>query len=187
MCSRLCALPCLLILEVFVGCADSGAAKSSQAGPILPNAGIALPFTDLDGSQFVAAGGTRAIALIFILPDCPICNSYVPELNRLHEEFSKRDVTLLLVPADPEVTAEKARAYASEYNTQCPVVLDPEQKWLKRASATTAPEAAVFSMQRELLYRGRIDDQYVGLGKRRSVVTSHDLRDALEAILAGKS
>jgi len=37
-----------------------------------------------------------------------------------------------------------------------------------------------------LVYRGRIDDQFAGLGKRRTVVTSHDLRDALEATLVGK-
>jgi hypothetical protein len=38
----------------------------------------------------------------------------------------------------------------------------------------------------ELLYRGRIDDGYAALGKKRAVVTEHDLRDALDAIAAGK-
>ena len=35
-------------------------------------------------------------------------------------------------------------------------------------------------------YRGRIDNQYAALGKPRRVVTVHDLRDALDAVLAGR-
>jgi hypothetical protein len=35
-------------------------------------------------------------------------------------------------------------------------------------------------------YRGRIDNFYVAFGRSRQVVTVHDLRDALDAVLAGK-
>ena len=123
---------------------------------------------------------------MFILPDCPICNSYVPELNRLHDAFANRGVTMALVHADPDVTLERAKSHAQEYEIRLPVALDPDHTWVDRAGATTAPEAAIFSTTGEILYRGRIDDQYAGLGKRRTQVTSHDLRDTLEAILAGK-
>jgi hypothetical protein len=44
----------------------------------------------------------------------------------------------------------------------------------------------VYSPKRELLYRGRIDDRYVDFGKRRPEPMTHDLREALEAILAGR-
>ena len=39
----------------------------------------------------------------------------------------------------------------------------------------------------EVLYRGRIDDLYAGLGKKRAMATQHDLREALDAINVGKS
>src|SRR5215471_17528643 len=91
-----------------------------------------------------------------------------------------------MIPVDPEISSERFRGHARDYDLRMPFSLDPRHEWVERAGATTAPEAAVFSPSGELLYRGRIDDQYAGLGKRRSVVTSHDLRDALEAILAGK-
>jgi hypothetical protein len=66
------------------------------------------------------------------------------------------------------------------------MVLDPQHQWVGEAGATRTPEVAVFSPRRELLYRGRIDDRYVDFGQRRTEPTTHDLRDALEAILAGK-
>ena len=49
------------------------------------------------------------------------------------------------------------------------------------------PEAAVFAPDREMVYRGRIDDRYVDFGKTRARATRHDLTDALEAVLAGES
>jgi hypothetical protein len=36
------------------------------------------------------------------------------------------------------------------------------------------------------MYRGRIDDRYSIQGKRRDNPTTHELIDALEAVLAGK-
>jgi hypothetical protein len=134
-----------------------------------------------------AEPGIKAVALVFILRDCPICNSYIPELNRLHQTFANRGVMLRLVHADPQTTEAEAREHASEYQIEPKVILDPQHAKVKWAGATVAPEVAVFSPSGDLLYRGRIDDQYAGLGKRRTQVTSHDLRDALEAILAGKS
>src|SRR5262249_2047454 len=47
------------------------------------------------------------------------------------------------------------------------------------------PEVAVLDGQRRLRYRGRIDDQY-RLGGNRAAATQHPLKDALDAILAGK-
>jgi len=128
----------------------------------------------------------KAMALVFVLPDCPICNAYIPELNRLHEAFTSRGVGLFVVYVDPEITAERASAHAHEYDLRPVAALDAQHVWVKRAGATMAPEAVVFSPAGELLYRGRIDDQYAGPGKRRANVTSRDLRDALEAVLAGQ-
>jgi hypothetical protein len=129
---------------------------------------------------------TKASVFIFVLTDCPICNAYVRELNRIYDDFINRDVSLVVVPVDPDITSERFQAHADEYDARIPFVIGSRHDWIERAGATTAPEAAVFSPSGELLYRGRIDDQFAGLGKRRTVVTSHDLRDALEAILAGK-
>jgi hypothetical protein len=48
------------------------------------------------------------------------------------------------------------------------------------------PEAAVYTPDHRLVYRGRIDDWYVDFGKPRAAPTTHDLEDALEAVLGGR-
>jgi AhpC/TSA family len=145
-------------------------------------------FTDIEGQTHRPCDepNVKAVALVFILTDCPIANSYIPALNRLHAAFEPRGVRLFLVHADASVTAEQAREHARQYEIRAPVILDPQHVWVKQAGATRTPEAVVFSPAEEVLYRGRIDDQYVGVGQRRTQVTSHDLEEALSAILAGK-
>jgi hypothetical protein len=56
---------------------------------------------------------------------------------------------------------------------------------VKLAAATITPEAAVF-VDGRLVYRGRIDDRFVELGRERPAPTQRDLFDALTAIVAGK-
>jgi hypothetical protein len=90
------------------------------------------------------------------------------------------------VQSDPATTAEQARRHRAEYEIAAPIALDAQQAWVKRAAATRTPEAVVFSPVGEILYRGRIDDRYVGLGQKRPQATAHDLRDALAAIVAGQ-
>jgi len=182
-----------LLLMLLAGCAES--ATDLAARNSAPTARVAAadepwraPLVDLDGRELGPASdpGVKAIALLFVLSDCPISNAYIPELNRLHQAFGTSGIPLILVHADPATTPDQARQHAHEYKIELPVVLDADHAWMKRAGASTAPEAAVFSTTGALLYRGRIDNQYAGLGKRRAVVTSHDLRDALKAVLAGQ-
>ena len=48
------------------------------------------------------------------------------------------------------------------------------------------PESAVFDGHGALRYHGRIDDLYIAFGRSRRAPTTHDLDDALIAVLAGK-
>ena len=65
--------------------------------------------------------------------------------------------------------------------------LDAKLALARAAGATTVPEAAVFSASGELLYVGRIDNRMADITRRRANVTEHELRDALDAVLAGKA
>ncbi|MGE0608640.1 MAG: redoxin family protein, partial [Pirellulales bacterium] len=129
----------------------------------------------------------QAVAMVFVMPDCPIANSYAPEYNRIHQAFMEKGIGLVLVYADPELDQAAMDDHARDFQVECPVMLDLDQAWIRRAGATVTPEAAVFNAAGRLLYRGRIDDRYAAVGKRRQAATVHDLRDALTAIAAGQS
>jgi hypothetical protein len=146
-----------------------------------------LTLPDLDGTpRTVPDPKAKVTALLFITHDCPISNAYAPEMNRLCAEYGKRGVAFYLVYVDPELAAGAAREHAREYGFACPALLDRTHILVKQAGATITPEAVLFDPGGRRLYRGRIDDRYVDFGRARPAPTRRDLRDALDAALAGK-
>ncbi len=146
-------------------------------------------FANVRGGDWSLPGPNdcKAVVLLFLGHDCPISNSYAPEIKRLCQEFSPGDVAFCVVYADSELTREEASKHASEYCLPCPAILDPKMSLALQVGATVKPEAAVLSPQGELLYRGRIDNLYADFGKRRPQPTCRDLKNTLETVLTGRS
>jgi hypothetical protein len=125
-----------------------------------------------------------ASVLVFFWQDCPVSNGYAPELNRI--AASHTNCAFYIVQVDPELTPAAAREHATQYHLCMPVLLDPKHQLVKLARATVTPEAVVFGKHGDVLYRGRIDDNYAAFGKKRASVQQHDLVDALDAIAMGQ-
>jgi len=155
------------------------AAAKPQAKPVL---------TDVKGKQHAPfkSDKTKAVVFVFMLRDCPVSNVYAPELTRIHKEYSAKGVALYLVHPDRDTNAKSAIAHAKEYKLIAPVVLDHDHKLTRLAEAEVTPEAAVFDAKGRLVYRGRIDNLYAGFGKKRFKPTKRDLRETLDAMLAGE-
>jgi thiol-disulfide isomerase/thioredoxin len=149
-------------------------------------AGTAI--ADVTGHQAnpLDTGKNICVVLIFVTQDCPVSNAYVPTINQLVKDYSKKKVGFFLVHVDTTLTREEAAKHANEFGITCPVLLDPDHKLVKKAGATITPTAAVYSKDGKLQYLGRIDDLFPELGVRRLKPTKHELRNALDAILAGK-
>ena len=72
-----------------------------------------------------------------------------------------------------------------EYEEQV-AIHDREHQLVRATRATFTPHAAVLTDKRRVVYLGRINNFYADFGKPRRVITQHELRDALDAVLAGK-
>ncbi len=129
----------------------------------------------------------KARVLIFARTDCPITNRYAPEIARIAQEFSKRDVEFWVVYPDPSETAEKIAKHMADYHLPGRGIGDPGGELCKRAEATVSPQAAVFDGAGKLMYSGRIDDRFVAFGKSRAAPDVHDLENAIRDTLAGKA
>jgi hypothetical protein len=128
----------------------------------------------------------QARVFIFVRSDCPITNRYAPELQRLSQAFAADAVKFWLVYPDPSESAEKIQKQRLDYGFSAPALRDPNHELVKRAHATTAPEAAVFDSKGILVYHGRIDDLWAAPGRARPTATTHELDDAIYAVLTGK-
>ena len=143
---------------------------------------------DVDGTArdlFAPAGA--ASVLVFVASDCPISNGYAPEIQRICRDYRTRGVACSLVYEDMSIDAARVRAHRQAYGYKdIAAVIDADGAIAKRAKATVTPQAVIVGPGGIVKYRGRIDNQYAALGKPRRVVTAHDLRDSLDALLAGR-
>jgi hypothetical protein len=91
-----------------------------------------------------------------------------------------------LVHSDTEITVEVALQHADMSGVKARVVVDKEQKLAKQVGAAVTPEAVLLSPAGEVLYKGRINDLYLGPTKRQRAAMTKDLREALDAVLGGR-
>lgn len=152
-------------------------------------AGESPKLADIDGKlhePLKATAGRKATVIIFTLPDCPIANAYAPEINRLVSDYAAKGVGFYLAHVDRDLTTADARKHAKDFGLKCPVLLDSQHALVKALGATKTPQAFLRDASGKTVYHGRINNLFADYGTRRQTVTQHDLRNALDALLAGK-
>jgi AhpC/TSA family len=144
---------------------------------------------DLDGHpvNLFAPAGTASL-LLFVSSDCPISNGYAPEIQRVCGDYAAKGVRCSLVYEDLRIDIAGVRTHLAEYRySGMQAVIDADGAVARRAGASVTPQAVVVDAAQHVRYRGRIDNLYAALGQPRQKATVHDLRDALDAILDGRS
>jgi hypothetical protein len=167
-----------------------GVALTAQAGH-----GGSITMRELDGRIVAPFRPDRSANVVFfVATDCPVSNSYAPEIQRVCREYGPRGVGCSLMYEDVDLHPstshldQQVRQHLQEYGyTSVPAIVDRDRAAALHVNATITPQAFVIDRSGNVRYRGRIDNLYAALGKTRQQVTSHDLRDALDAVLEGRT
>jgi len=151
---------------------------------------VAAPVTvrDIDGRSWspLAPAGRDLNVVFFVSADCPISNHYAPEIQRVCSDYRPRGVHCFAVYPDSG-DVENVRQHRKEFrfDSSIPAMTDSDHVLVKAAGPKVTPEVAVYSASGRL-YRGRIDDLYVDVGRTRRSPTRRDLRLALDAALGDR-
>ncbi len=164
-------------LMVLIGCTSPQAGRDARIAPA-----AAIP-----------ASAPRATVWFFMSTDCPICNNYQPEIDRLRERYSPLGVQWVGVYSEVPLGLQEAAEHVRNFKIAYPTIIDTDRAIRNRFGVRCVPEVVVTAGGREavvdpkaFLYRGRIDDQYPERGLRQPSATEHDLDDALQAITQGR-
>jgi hypothetical protein len=172
-----------LLLPVLFAC--SGWARES-AVPLGTKVGNPT-FTDIRYTQrsLDDFGKQKATVIVFTAVGCPQVPKYLAVLDRLEREYRDKGVQFVAVNVGPADTVVEMAAQAVELGVGIPFVKDFDGRLIDAVGATHTPQVVVLDAERRLCYRGRVDDQYRP-GVTRKEPTRHDLKEALEEVLAGK-
>jgi peroxiredoxin len=160
--------------------AVSKSAVGEKIGPILLEsaAGTRERLQDL--------GGKRATVVVFLSFECPICTGYLGTLADLARSYSERGVLVLGVCAGEDESCASIVRRREECKLPFAIFRDDHYAAADALQAQITPEAFLLDEHSVLRYRGRIDDGYTGRLQKRQHVSSHNLRQALDEVLAGK-
>lgn len=146
---------------------------------------VTLPGADGRDHTPLLAGDKKAVTLFFVSPYCPTANTFVKEMNQIAADYSS-SFAFYFVHSDTDLKITDVLQHTELNDIKFPALMDKEQRLARLTKATITPEAAVLAPDGKTLYQGRINDLYLGPTKRQRQATTKDLRDALDAIIAGK-
>lgn len=175
-----------LLVLALAAVAGSGRSESSDL-PAPPAIGTVLEdfkLPDADGAEhsLKALMGKKGAVLIFIATKCPVSNNYNERMEKLAQDYKAKGVTVIGINSNVTEPAGEVKSHAAERHLTFTILKDEGSKIADRLGATRTPEAYALDSTMKLVYHGRIDNS-----QRTEGITSNDLRDALDEMLAGKA
>jgi peroxiredoxin len=169
--------------------------KTMEIGQPAPD--FSLPGTDGRTYSLKDFADAKILAIVFTANHCPTAQAYEDRIIQLVKDYKDKGVTIVAIsPNDPKAlrlnelgytdlgdTLEEMKIRAKDKGFNFPYLYDgEEQKTAHAYGPVSTPHVFIFDNDRRLSYTGRIDNN-----ERIGKATVHDTRNAIEALLAGKS
>lgn len=153
-------------------------ATSIAIGQPLPN----VTLNDLEGRR-LNLQEARGKVVVFLVQGnkCPCSKAYVDRVNALHDEYGPKGVEIWAFNPNVSETAEETREFVRANNVKYSTSYDENLMVADMLQAACTTEAWVADREGILRYHGRIDDNIY----KPAEVKKQDLREALDAVLAG--
>jgi peroxiredoxin len=151
---------------------------------------ISFSLPGVDGKTYSLAdySDKKAVVVVFTCNHCPWAQAWEGRINQIQADYAAKGVQVLAINANDSVSHpgdsfEKMKERAQEKNFKIPYLRDESQKTARAYGAQRTPEVFLFDSAGKLQYHGAVDDN----GEDPAAVQSAYLREALDAVLAGKN
>jgi peroxiredoxin len=129
-----------------------------------------------------------ALLVMFICRHCPYVVHVEQELARLGRDYRDTSLGIVAISSNdpisyPDDAPPKLKEMAVRLGFTFPYCHDETQEVAKAYRAACTPDFYLFGRDKQLVYRGQLDDSRPGNNKP---VIGRDLRSAIQAVLAGK-
>ncbi|MBX7167657.1 MAG: redoxin domain-containing protein [Pirellulales bacterium] len=148
---------------------------------------------DYRGKEFTAEQfrDQKVLVLVFLGTECPLAKLYAPRLAALNKEYAPRGVAFVGISSNQQDSVTELGAFARQQGIEFPILKDLNNVLADTLGAQRTPEAFVLDAERNVRYRGRIDDQYGfstegRIGYQRKEPSRRDLAQAIDELLDGK-
>ena len=125
----------------------------------------------------------KAVAVVFTCNTCPVAQAYEDRLIKLSNDYKDKGVALVAINVnkDSSNSLDAMKQRAEKKGMPYEYLFDASQQTARDYGATCTPHAFLLDGHRKIVYAGAIDDDM-----NADSVKHHSLRDAIDAVLAGK-
>lgn len=141
-----------------------------------------LPDVDNKDRSLKSLAGKNGTVLLFIAVQCPVSNAYNERMEKLAQDYKAKGIAVIGINSNVAEDATAVKTHAGENKLSFTILKDPGNKIADKLGASVTPEAYFLDANNKLVYHGRIDNS-----RNAAQVETSDLRNALEASLAGKA
>jgi peroxiredoxin len=176
--------PVLAVIAFFVALSASFGAPAADLKIGAPAPDFTLPNAS-DGKAVALKdllAKNKAVAVIFVATKCPVSNAYNTRMAALGKEYAAKGILLVGINSNKTEPTAEVKEHAEKHGFTFPVLKDAGNKVADAYGASHTPEVFVLDPKGDLIYHGRIDENE----DDPKSVKSPDLRNALDAVLAGK-
>jgi len=153
-----------------------------------PAPAFSLPGTDGLTHSLDRLSDKPVLVVVFSCNHCPYVQAYEDRLVAVQRDYAGRGVQLIAINSNddvhyPEDSFERMAERAKVRGFNFLYLRDASQEVARAYGATHTPQLFVFDRDRKLRYTGKIDDNW----QNPQTVTRRFLRDAIDALLAGRA
>lgn len=148
-----------------------------------------LPDTGGNSVGLAEVKGPSGLLVVFMCNHCPYVKHVQHELVAIGREYGEKGIGMVGINANdaethPDDSYEKMKEEAARLGYPFPYLYDENQEVAKAYHAACTPDIFLFDAKDTLVYRGQLDNSRPGSD---APVTGKDLRQAMDALLAGES
>jgi peroxiredoxin len=146
-----------------------------------PIADFKLPDTEGKEHSLASLRGKNGTVIIFLSAQCPVVRAYNERIEKLAEDYRARGVNVIGINSNVTETTDDIKRHIADNKFSFVVLRDNGNQVADMLNAQHTPETFFLDAGNKLVYHGRIDNN-----RNAGMVQSNDLRDAIDATLAGK-
>lgn len=168
-----------LLMTLFLGLMAVAQAAPLSVGQPVPD----FSLKDTKGKlHSLQAYRGQMVVIGFVGAKCPISNAYITRMNGIAQDYQAKKVVFLGINSNANEPLSLIKENAAKAKYGFAILRDPRNVVADSFGAMVTPEIFVLDAEGVLRYHGRVDS-----ASDIARVERHDLRVALDELLAGKA
>ncbi len=145
-----------------------------------------LPSVNGNNYSLKSFSDKKGLIVIFSCNHCPYVQAYEERIKQIQKDYEK-DIYVAAISSNedinyPEDSFEEMKKRAKQKQFNFPYLRDETQQIARLYGATHTPEIFLFDERRELVFHGKIDDNW----QDEKSVRAKYLKNAVDEMLSGK-